>query len=122
MIRTIAFIVVALAACSKDKPNTTPTGGGDMAATGSGDNPETDPTMPSWAPPSCTEYNKLVTQIGECNAIDQGERDAVKTQYEARLVEWKALQNTEQAQLDAVKKQCDDAVAELGPKKTAGCP
>ncbi len=126
MIRTIAFIVLALAACSKDKPSTTPAGGGggdgDMAANGSGDNPGVDPTLPSWAPPSCVQYHKLAIQVGECTAIAQADRDAVTQQYETRQAEWKALQNTEQAQLDAVKQQCDEAVTELTAKKSAACP
>ncbi len=53
--------------------------------------------MPSWAPPSCIQYHKLTIQIGECTAIDQGERDAVTKQYETRLVEWKALEHLNKA-------------------------
>lgn len=122
MLRNIAFIVLALAACSKDKPSTTASPGGGVAASGGGDNPDVDPTLPSWAPPSCVQYHKLTIQLGECTAMAQGDRDAITQQYQTRLAEWKALENAEQGQLDAVKQQCEAAVTELSAKKSTSCP
>ncbi len=114
--------ILSFAACSKNKgsSSTEPaTGTTSTASTGSGDDAEVDPTLPSWTPKSCIGYHRATVKLTGCEAMPQAERDAMTKEYEARHAEWKALQNAEAAQFKAIDEQCQASLADLHQKANA---
>lgn len=111
---TALFVLTAAAACSKSKPanTTTTTSGGDTTA--SADIP--DPTLPSWAPPSCKQYHASVVKLSGCTAVAQEERDAVTAKYDADTKSWHDLTNAQQSDLDRVGMECTQLDADVKAK------
>ena len=112
---TALFVLTAAAACSKSKPaNTTTTGtSGDQTAM-PGDMP--DPTLPSWAPPSCKQYHATVVKLSGCMAVAQDVRDAATAKYDAEAKAWHDLTNAQQSDLDRVGGECATADPETQAK------
>ena len=93
------LLVVSLAACGgSNKDSNSPTGGPGE--------PAIDPTLPSWAPPSCTTYQKAVFQAINCQAVDQAKRDEVQTAYAADSESWKAETDADASRIEAVDASC----------------
>ena len=110
---TALFVLTAATACSKSKPaNTTTTGGGDSSAMG--DTP--DPTLPSWAPPSCKAYHATIVKLSGCMAVAQGDRDAMTAKYDADSKAWHDMTNAQQSDLDRVGTECSQLDAEVKAK------
>ncbi len=112
---TALFVLTAAAACSKSKPaNTTTTGtSGDQTAM-AGDSP--DPTLPSWAPPSCKQYHATVVKLSGCMAVAQEDRDSVTARYDADTKSWHDMTNAQQSDLDRVGTECSSKDAEVKTK------
>lgn len=94
----ILLIVVALAACGGSKKDTNPVGGPGE--------PAIDPTVPSWAPPSCTTYQKAVFQAINCDAVEQGKRDEIQTAYNSASESWKAEKDADATRIEEVNQSC----------------
>lgn len=94
----IALLVVALAACGGSKKDTSPVGGPGE--------PAIDPTVPSWAPQSCTTYQKAVFQAINCEAMEQGKRDEIQTAYNSASESWKAETDADAARIEEVNQSC----------------
>jgi hypothetical protein len=92
--------VCALAACGGSKKSSS--NPNDHSAGGA----EVDRTVPSWTPESCMAYQKAVYQATECDAIEQGKRDEIKSKYDTDAAAWKADQNVDDAKIAAVKTEC----------------
>lgn len=120
---TALFVLTAATACSHDKKPSNPSTGmsGDSSAM-SGDTP--DPTLPSWAPPSCKQYHATVVKLSGCMAVAQADRDAATAKYDADTKAWHDLTNAEQADLDRVGQECTasetEVQAKLAPCATGG--
>jgi hypothetical protein len=115
MTKLIAVVVLSLAACgSKSKAAESPVGGPGE--------PAIDPTLPSWAPASCTTYQKAVFQAITCEAIDHGKRDEMQQTYNAASTGWKAEQDADAARIAEVDATCtssaDSVKAEIDGKCT----
>lgn len=104
---TLAFVLVAACGGSK-KPDTTNPNDPNVAA-GSAD-PAVDPTVPSWAPQSCKDYQKAVFQAVECEALEQGKRDEIKSKYDTDAAAWKADQNVDDAKVASVGTECTASI------------
>jgi len=91
-------LVVALVACGGSKKDTNPVGGPGE--------PAIDPTLPSWAPASCTTYQKAVFQAINCDAMDKGKRDEIKDSYNAASVNWKQENEADAAKIEEVNASC----------------
>jgi hypothetical protein len=111
---TALFVLTALAACSKSKPANTTTTGTGSETTASADIP--DPTLPSWAPPSCKQYHATVVKLSGCMAVAQEERDAMTARYDADTKSWHDLTNAQQSDLDRVGAECSAKDAEVKTK------
>jgi len=91
-------LVLALVACGGSKKDTNPVGGPGE--------PAIDPTLPSWAPASCTAYQKAVFQAINCEAVDQGKRDEIQDAYNAASVNWKQENEADAAKIEEINVSC----------------
>ncbi|MDB4962233.1 MAG: hypothetical protein JWP01_2232 [Myxococcales bacterium] len=99
MTKVLAVLLLSLGACgSKSKAAESPVGGPGE--------PAIDPTLPSWAPASCTTYQKAVFQAISCEAIDQGKRDEIQTTYNTASTGWKAESDADTARIAEVEATC----------------
>ncbi len=105
----IAFVLL-VAACGGSKSNQPDT---TMGGAGSADEAAVDPTIPSWSPKSCADYQKAVTQAIACDAMDQGERDQIQTTYDQDSTSWKAEQDATPERISAVETDCTDKTAAI---------
>lgn len=95
----LLVLVVALAACGgSSKKDTSPVGGPGE--------PAIDPTVPSWAPPSCTTYQKAVFQAINCDAMDKGKRDEIQTAYNSASESWKVEKDADATRIEEVNQSC----------------
>ncbi len=107
----VVFALVAAACGSSKSTAQSPTGG-------EGE-PVVDPTMPSWAPASCSAYQKAVVQATACQAIEQGKRDEIQQAYDTASASWKAEQDATPARIEEVAAACSSS-AESVQAETAG--
>jgi len=91
-----------LAACG-GKSSTT------QSPTGGAGEPTVDPTVPSWLPQSCLAYHKAVVQAIDCQAVDQGKRDEIRTTFDATSASWKAEAEADKAKVDEIGATCTTA-------------
>jgi hypothetical protein len=99
MTKLLVLIVGALTACGgSNKDTNSPVGGPGE--------PAIDPTLPSWAPASCTAYQKAVFQAINCQAVEQGTRDEIQTSYNADSESWKAETDADAARIEEVNVSC----------------
>lgn len=117
---TALFVLTAATACSHDKKPANPSNGDSSAM--AGDNP--DPTLPSWAPPSCKQYHESVVKLTGCMAVPQGERDAATAKYDADNKAWHDLTNAQQSDLDRIGGECatEDTAIQAKLAQCAGSP
>ena len=72
------------------------------------DEPTVDPTLPSWAPRTCSRYHRIVVEALACGEIAQGTRDLIRKTYDAHDASWHALQDAPQGKIAEIGKQCTD--------------
>ena len=115
------FALSVIAACHHDKPAKAP-GSGDSTTAMAGDSP--DPTLPSWAPPSCKQYHVSVVKLTGCTMVAQDVRDSVTAKYDADNKAWHDLTNAQQSDLDRIGGECAASDTELQGKLApcAGAP
>lgn len=102
MHKLLVTFVLLIAACgSKSTATTSPTGGPGE--------PIVDPTVPSWAPPSCIAYHKAVVQALDCAALDQAKQDEIRAAYDAASESWKAEQDADAARIAEVGAACESS-------------
>jgi len=97
------------------KPSTTPAATGEnvtAAETGGDGQPEVDPTVPSWAPKTCIAYHRAVVQAVDCEPLEQGKRDAIKTKYAGDSESWKTVEATA-AKIEEIKAYCESQTASV---------
>lgn len=94
--------VCALAACGGSKKSSSNPNGHSVAA----GEAEVDPTVPSWTPQSCKDYQKAVFQATKCDALEQGKRDEIKSKYDTDAAAWKADQDVDDAKIATVGTEC----------------
>ncbi|MEO8548989.1 MAG: hypothetical protein ABI678_03425 [Kofleriaceae bacterium] len=115
----IATALLAFAACHHDAAPQNPTTG---AGTETADSdPDVDPTLPSWAPPSCRGYHAWVVKFSACNEIEQAARDQVAATYDADNKKWHDMTNATAADLDQVKVSCGESRASVKSQMTGKC-
>jgi hypothetical protein len=116
----LACALFAFAACHHDaapqKPGSTAT-----ATSDDSDDPGVDPTMPSWAPPSCKGYHAAVVKLSACPDIDQATKDKVSAKYDADNKSWHDMTNATEADLDQVKASCGDERAAVRAQMSGKC-
>ena len=100
MSKLLVVLFVALTACggSKAKDTNSPVGGPGE--------PAIDPTLPSWAPASCTDYQKAVFQAINCDAVEKGKRDEIQTTYSTASESWKAETDASAARVEEINVSC----------------
>lgn len=106
--KLIALVVSTLIACggsSKQSNNATGGGGGQGGQAGES-GAMVDPTVPSWTPASCKQYNGAVVQAIACTPIEQSKRDEIQATYDADSASWKAEQNVTDARIAEVSQSC----------------
>jgi hypothetical protein len=107
-------------ACShQNKDATTPS----EPASGAGAEaePSVDPTLPSWAPRSCTTYHAVVVKLVACEAVPQETRDGVKAKYDADHAKWQAMQDQPQGAIEEVGQRCVEDAAAVRAQLSATC-
>jgi hypothetical protein len=98
-------------------------GGSKSAAespTGGPGEPTVDPTLPSWAPPSCAAYQKAVVQAINCEAIDQTKRDEIQQKYDEASAAW-ATQDAESSSVEEVDAQCTSGTESVQAETAGNC-
>ena len=101
MKKTFACALIAvLAACGGGPKRPTTTNQGEVG------DAEVDPTVPSWTPQACKDYNKAVFQAIKCEAVEQAKRDEIKATYDAAAAGWKAEENADEAKVNEVAASC----------------
>ena len=110
---TLLALLFGIVACSHTQPApqaSVPASGAPTvpteAVTTADDEPAVDPTLPSWAPRSCTHYHAVVVRALACGEIAQGTRDLIKQTYDTRTQSWQALQDAPQGKIAEIGKQC----------------
>jgi hypothetical protein len=95
-------LVIALTACSHKSDTKTPANGGG----GTDDSAMVDPTLPSWAPKTCSSYHTVVVKAVDCPEIDQGTRDSIKAKYETQNTAWHDMQNAPPERITEIGQEC----------------
>ena len=103
--KLVLTFVACLAACGGSKQGGSSNPNDPDVPAGAAD-PAVDPTVPSWAPPSCKEYQKAVYQAVKCEALAQATRDEIKSNYDTDAAAWKADQDVDDAKIAAVAGEC----------------
>lgn len=117
-----SLLFASVAACSHheaEPASPTMTSPNTEAATAT--DPDVDPTMPSWAPPSCKAYHTAVVKLAGCTDLAQDLRDKVSAKYDADNKAWHNLTNAQQSDLDQVKASCSDQAASVKAQMTPSC-
>jgi hypothetical protein len=99
MTKLLAMLLLSLAACGGSKPK-------DNSPVGGPGEPMIDPTVPSWAPASCTTYQKAVFQAINCDAMEKDKRDEIQTTYNSASESWKAEKDADAARIAEVDASC----------------
>jgi hypothetical protein len=104
----IVISALLFGACSHRSNDATAPSGPSTAASGPDTEPPVDPTLPSWAPRSCTGYHAAVVKLIDCDAVPQETRDAARSKYDADHAKWQAMQDVTQAAIEEVRQSCAD--------------
>jgi hypothetical protein len=118
----IVISALFFGACSSHRSNdaTTPSGPS-TSASGAEADPAVDPTLPSWAPRSCTDYHAAVVKLVACEAVPQDTRDAAKAKYDADHAKWQAMQDEPQGAIEEVRQACADDAKAVGDQMSGKC-
>ncbi|HEY0251882.1 MAG TPA: hypothetical protein VGC41_10165 [Kofleriaceae bacterium] len=120
LIATALFAFVA--ACSHhDAAPAQPTTTGANTEASTATDPDVDPTLPSWAPPSCKAYHTAVVKLAGCTDLAQDLRDKTSAKYDADNKSWHDLSNATQADLDQVKAACAYQAASVKAQMSGHC-
>jgi hypothetical protein len=104
----IVLSALFLGACSHRSNDATTPSGSSTATSDTDTEPSVDPTLPSWAPPSCKRYHAAVVKLIDCEAVPQATRDAAKAKYDADHTRWQAMQQQPQGAIEEVRQSCAD--------------
>jgi len=121
MKRLIVISALFLGACSHRSNDATMPSGPSTAASDRDTEPSVDPTLPSWAPPSCKHYHAAVVKLIACEAVPQATRDAAKAKYDADHAKWQAMQEQPQGAIGEVRQSCADDAKAVGEQMTGKC-
>jgi hypothetical protein len=102
--KLLIFSCLVVAACSHDAAPAHPTNATAAADT----DPPVDPTLPSWAPRSCSGYHAAVVNFLACEAVSKETRDVVRTKYDLDQAKWQAMENQPQGAIDGVRQSCSE--------------
>jgi hypothetical protein len=118
-----SLLFASVAACSHHdaEPATPGMMGSNTNEAATATDPEIDPTLPSWAPPSCRAYHTAVVKLAGCTEVAQDIRDKASAKYDADNKAWHDMKNAQQSDLDQVKASCTDQAASLKAQLTAPC-
>ena len=108
----IGLSLFVTAACSRDKPSTTPTAEESMV----------DPTVPSWAPKSCLAYHAAVVRFVGCEQMDATARETTKANYEADSKSWQEMSNLPQGAIAEVDAKCTTDGEAISAQIDPACP
>ena len=117
----IVLSALFLGACSHRSNEPTTPSGPPTAASDTDTEPSVDPTLPSWAPPSCKRYHAAVVRLIECEAVPQATRDAAKAKYDADHAKWQAMQDQPQGAIEEVRQSCADDAKAAREQMTGKC-
>lgn len=116
MTMTILILaLVGLLACSHHEP------AAQTAGTATAGPDAVDPTLPSWAPPSCKTYHAAVIQLVGCTEVAQNARDQASAKYDADSKKWHDMQNQTAADLQQVGTECSSDADAVKAQITANC-
>ena len=116
----IACVVFAVTACSHHSEPAEPAQATATAGT-PGAEGAVDPTLPSWATPSCKAYHAAVVHLTGCTQVAQDVRDRVSAKYDADNKSWHYMQNASQSDLDQVQLSCGDEAKSVKAQLTNDC-
>ena len=111
LILGFALVVAACGGSKKEAEN--PVGGPGE--------PMVDPTLPSWAPPSCATYQKAVTQAIACDAIEQATRDSIQSTYDTAAAGWKAENDANAERVAEIDASCTSSAESVQAEITGKC-
>ena len=111
---------LALTACShhQSAPTTPASSSSEVSAE---DEPAVDPTLPSWAPRSCSAYHAEVVQAAACEEIAQATRDSIKRKYDTANDAWQAMHDAPPGELDAIKVICVEDAKSVHRERVGKC-
>jgi hypothetical protein len=101
------LVLVLAAACSHSDSKSKSTTASSSTTAASDDSAMVDPTLPSWAPPSCKRYHVVVVKAVDCPELDAETRTTIKNKYEAQNTAWHGMQNAELSAIDQVGTECE---------------
>lgn len=104
----IVISALFFGACSHHSNDAKAPGGTSTAASDNDQEPPVDPTLPSWAPRSCSGYHAAVVKLIDCEAVSQDTRDAAKSKYDAEHAKWQAMQDAPQGAIEEIRQSCAD--------------
>ena len=117
-----SLLFASVVACSHhDAEPAAPMMAGSNTEAATATDPDVDPTMPSWAPPSCKAYHTAVVKLAGCTDLAQDLRDKVSAKYDADNKAWHNLTNAQQSDLDQVKTSCSEQAASVKAQMTPSC-
>lgn len=117
-----SLLFASVAACSHhDAEPASPAMMGSNTEAATATDPDIDPTLPSWAPPSCRAYHTAVVKLAGCTEVAQAIRDKASAKYDADLKAWHDMKNAQQSDLDQVKASCGDQASSVNAQLTASC-
>jgi hypothetical protein len=108
-------------ACSHHSSDATTPSGTRAAASEADSDPVVDPTLPSWAPRSCSNYHAAVVKLLGCEAVPRDARDAAKAKYDADHAKWQAMQEQPQGAIEDVRQSCADDAKTVRGQLTDSC-
>jgi len=80
-----------------------------------------DPTLPSWAPKSCTAYHVAVVKAVGCEELPQPMRTSIKVRYEAANNAWHDLRNAQLETIDQIGLLCAADVTYVQSQSSGRC-
>ena len=122
----LTLALFALVACSHQEPAaTTPpaTSPAQPTETVAAADPEpmVDPTLPSWAPRSCSGYHAAVVRALDCDAIGATKRAQIKADYDVEHAKWVAMHDEAPETVNQVGETCQSDLKSLRVIYDAQC-
>jgi hypothetical protein len=102
----IVISALCFGACSHHSNDATTPREPSTAASSTDTNPSVDPTLPSWAPRTCTDYHAAVMKLIDCGAIAQETREAARAKYDADHARWQGMKEQPQGAIEEVRQSC----------------
>jgi hypothetical protein len=111
--------------CHHDDGASTTTTSSNQTAAGGGliqPDPQVDPTIPSWAPPSCRAYHAATVRAADCQALDQPTREDIQTKYQGAHDSWQQMKDVPPETIQQISIACEGSAKTVKDQVDAVCP